>query len=76
MISKKAQAKFLVETMLSITECGKEDIRRGIQNRFIADGRVNYSILTELFLNESIGAMFIDGDWFFAKSVTFFEVGV
>ena len=62
MISKKVQANFWAERMLSTIECGNEDIRRAVQKRYLADGRVNHSILMQLFSNNRIGAMFINGD--------------
>ena len=61
MISKKVQANFLAETMLSTIECSKEDIR-GVQKHFLADGRINHSILTQLLFDNRIGAMLIYGD--------------
>ena len=62
MISKKVQANFLAERILSTIECGNEDIRRAVQKRYLADGCVNHSILMQLFFNNRIGAMFINGD--------------
>ena len=72
MMFEKVQAKFLAATI----EYAQENIRREDQKGLAIDGRINHSILSELFSNERIGAIFICGDWFFAKSVTFFEFGV
>ena len=72
MMFEKVQAKFLASTI----KYEKENVRRGTQNGSTIDGRLNHSILSQLFSNEYIGAMLINGDWFFAKSVTFFEFGV
>ena len=58
MIFNNVQANSLAATI----KYAKENVRRGTQNGSTIDGRVNHSILSELFSNEHIGVMLIHGD--------------
>ena len=44
--------------MIPKTECCVEAVRRGVSRSFIIDGRIEHSILIEMFSNEGIGTMF------------------
>lgn len=45
--------------MIPKVECCVEAVRRGVKRSFIIDGRINHSILIEMFSNEGIGTMFL-----------------
>lgn len=44
--------------MIPKTDCCVEAVRRGVSRSFIIDGRIEHSILIEMFSNEGIGTMF------------------
>ncbi len=44
--------------MIPKVECCVEAVRQGVKKTFIIDGRVEHSILIEMFSNEGIGTMF------------------
>ncbi len=44
--------------MIPKIECCVESVRRGVSRSFIIDGRIEHSILIEMFSNEGIGTMF------------------
>ena len=48
--------------MIPKIECCKEAIRRGVNKVFIVDGRVEHSILIEIFSDRGTGTMFVKGD--------------
>jgi len=48
--------------MIPKVNCCLEAIRNGVNRVFITDGRVNHSVLLELFSDEGMGTMFLKGD--------------
>ena len=44
--------------MIPKIECCVESVRRGVSRSFIIDGRIEHSILIEMFSSEGIGTMF------------------
>ncbi|MEG0017360.1 MAG: acetylglutamate kinase, partial [Hydrogenoanaerobacterium sp.] len=48
----------LSDGMIPKVECCVEAVRRGVKKAFIIDGRVEHSILIEMFSDKGIGTMF------------------
>ena len=45
--------------MIPKVECCVESVRRGVSRAFIIDGRVEHSIVIEMFSDAGIGTMFL-----------------
>lgn len=58
-VPKLVKESIISGGMIPKVECCVEAVRRGVKRSFIIDGRINHSILIELFSHEGIGTMFL-----------------